>query len=165
LGRPCTICTLPNRAEIDAKLVTGAFVTSIATRYGVSGRSLYRHRAAHLERPLLEAASVALDLGTRAFEIADDLRRTRRTAQLSGNHLAATRAAMAEIKALEVLGDRLGLEDAGTLDLLDSALKALQVIAKAALTDAHLFDLLDAHPETVEITRRIREIRAIEGNQ
>ncbi len=56
MPRPCTICTHPQREEIDKALVEGkqAF-TSLATLYDVSEIALRRHKKNHLPEQLVKA--------------------------------------------------------------------------------------------------------------
>jgi hypothetical protein len=54
--RSCTVCTHPDRAEIDEALVGGEPVRQLASRYGTVGRmALQRHKAEHLPAKLLMA--------------------------------------------------------------------------------------------------------------
>lgn len=56
MPRVCTVCTHPDRLEIDAALV--ARVDSnrrIAARYGVSENAIRRHKAEHLPEALVKA--------------------------------------------------------------------------------------------------------------
>lgn len=43
MPRTCTICTHPNRAEIEAALVAGTSYRNIAERYGTSPPAITRH--------------------------------------------------------------------------------------------------------------------------
>jgi len=47
LGRPCSICGHPERADIDAALAVGIPKSSIASAYGVYPDSLRRHEQNH----------------------------------------------------------------------------------------------------------------------
>jgi hypothetical protein len=55
MPQPCTICTHPNRPEIDRLIVSGEPNRRIASRYGVSEASIRRHRVAHLPQKLVKA--------------------------------------------------------------------------------------------------------------
>ncbi|WP_156635766.1 hypothetical protein [Methylobacterium sp. Leaf123] len=51
MGRPCTICAHPQRAEIDVALQGGASLDDVVVQFALSSRSaLQRHRASHLGR-------------------------------------------------------------------------------------------------------------------
>lgn len=52
----CTVCKHPDRAEIDALLVSHTPVRSIARQFGLIETSLRRHAARHLSRELVRAA-------------------------------------------------------------------------------------------------------------
>ncbi len=44
MARVCTICAHPNRAEIDARIVSGEIYRTIASAYNVSESALKRHK-------------------------------------------------------------------------------------------------------------------------
>ncbi len=48
MPRTCTICSHPERAEIDRALVEGSTFRNIAERYGTSATALTRHKSDHL---------------------------------------------------------------------------------------------------------------------
>lgn len=51
MGRPCSICAHPQRAEIDAALQGGASLDDVTVQFELPSRSaLQRHRASHLGR-------------------------------------------------------------------------------------------------------------------
>ena len=59
MGRPCEACRHEKRAEIDARLLSGATAATIAPEYGLSRPGLYRHQAQHL-RPVVAKAARAV---------------------------------------------------------------------------------------------------------
>src|SRR5687768_3337477 len=64
MPRLCTVCTHPERAAIDAALVSGEPMRGIARRFAVSEDALNRHRRDHIAATLAKAAdaeSVAAD--------------------------------------------------------------------------------------------------------
>ena len=46
--RRCMACTHPKRAAIDAELLQGVSLRTVAGRYGISSSALYRHRRGHV---------------------------------------------------------------------------------------------------------------------
>lgn len=71
MARPCTICTHPNRREIDRLLVTGASTyRNIAKQFGVSISALTRHKDNHIPK-LVQAAQEAA--GAQAATQGDEL--------------------------------------------------------------------------------------------
>lgn len=51
MPRPCTICSHPRRAEIDAALASGASLADVVAQFGLPSRtSLHRHQHSHLGR-------------------------------------------------------------------------------------------------------------------
>jgi hypothetical protein len=84
MPRSCTVCTHPDRAEIDERLVSGVSSAEIAGRYRTLGeRAIRRHRTNHVPETLAkahEAEEVAQadslleqvrDLQERALDILD----------------------------------------------------------------------------------------------
>lgn len=55
LGRPCSICGLRRRAELEAALPTGEGLRKLAARFGVTESSIRRHRdKGHMNPPTSE---------------------------------------------------------------------------------------------------------------
>jgi hypothetical protein len=73
-SRPCTICTHPDRALIEAACVAGVSVTALADKHSVSRDSLYRHMRNHVteeqrasyiaDAPIRELAAKAAEQGS-----------------------------------------------------------------------------------------------------
>jgi hypothetical protein len=61
MARTCSICTHPQRGEIDAALVEGEPYRKIAERWGVSSAALSRHLRTHLVALLAGRDEVAAD--------------------------------------------------------------------------------------------------------
>ena len=59
MPRVCTICTHPQRDEIDQAILAGQPLRRIAPRYGVTETSLRRHRDNHLAKALEKARETA----------------------------------------------------------------------------------------------------------
>jgi hypothetical protein len=55
MPRTCTVCSHPNRNEIDTALIRSGPLRIIADQYDVSKTSLVRHRSACLPTHLLKA--------------------------------------------------------------------------------------------------------------
>ena len=49
--RPCTTCAHRDRRQIDAELLQGISLRTVASRHGLSASALHRHRAAHVDAP------------------------------------------------------------------------------------------------------------------
>lgn len=56
MPRVCTICTHPQRVEIDKAIVAGESIQTIANRFPVSAQAVKRHRDSHLVDQLVRAA-------------------------------------------------------------------------------------------------------------
>jgi hypothetical protein len=62
MPRTCTVCTHPDKAEIDAALLTGNSFRKISQRFGTSSTALFRHRNNHIP--------IALEKAREAEEVA-----------------------------------------------------------------------------------------------
>ena len=49
--RPCATCTHPDRAAIEAELLRGVSLRTVAGRHGISSTALHRHRCRHMTEP------------------------------------------------------------------------------------------------------------------
>ena len=54
MTRKCTICTHPNREEIDKQLLSGESYRSIAKHFGASESAIYRHQE-HIPKSMVKA--------------------------------------------------------------------------------------------------------------
>jgi hypothetical protein len=65
---PCRVCTSPNRAEIDATMVTpGISDYEISRRFGIARSSVQRHRARHIVKPAQDKLAI-LERGSKERE-------------------------------------------------------------------------------------------------
>jgi hypothetical protein len=70
MGRRCTICSSPNRADIDLAIAAGTGFRGIARSFrGVTADSVGRHAVSHLPIAVIVAAEIveterAIDCGT-----------------------------------------------------------------------------------------------------
>ena len=55
MPRSCTICSHPDRGEIDRAVVAGESYRNIAERFGTSTTALHRHSGDHLPAKLVKA--------------------------------------------------------------------------------------------------------------
>jgi hypothetical protein len=152
--RSCTVCTQPDRAEIDEALVAGVSSAEIAGRYRTIGeRAIRRHRTNHLPETLAkahEAEEVAQadnllaqvrDLQERALDILDEAE--------EGGELRTALGAIREARGnLELLAKLLGeLDERPVVNLLVSPewleLRAVIVTTLQPHSDA-LTDVLRA---------------------
>lgn len=63
MPRQCSICTHPNRQEIDREIVAGTAIRGIAQRFAVSSDSLQRHKMTHLTDLLASAVEAERERG------------------------------------------------------------------------------------------------------
>lgn len=156
MARSCTLCTNPSREDIDLLLADGVSVTALAARYGFSESAGYRHKNQHTERPSLDLLELP-DLTSRVTEVADSLRRARVRAEATSNGTAAVRAAAAELRALDTLSTRLGIDDLSLTTFIDDAAAALRRVVRLAMADADLLESLDRYAETRVMAKTARE--------
>ncbi len=145
MPQPCTICTHPNRAEIDRLVVSGEPNQRVATKFGVTESAIRRHRAKHVPVKLAKAQAAqevaeatsllgevhaAKDRGERLYQAAEDILAKALQAQDPRMALKAIAAAvdvMREARAhLELQG-----ELTGELKGADGAIPALVLVVPA----------------------------------
>lgn len=156
MARPCSVCALSMRSDIDQLLADGVSVTALAARYGFSESAGYRHKNSHTERPSLDLLELP-DLTSRVAEVADSLRRARVRAEVTSNGTVAVRAAAAELRALDTLSTRLGIDDLSLTTLIDETTAALRRVVRLAMDNPDLLDSLDQHSETRVVAKTARD--------
>lgn len=108
------VCTNPARAEIDLALVRGVEATEVAASFGISVRSVRRHKANHVPTPALREGAIAV-AEEEALTGAELLRR-------AGGFLLA---------AQEILGEaRTGKDPATALRAIRTAGRMIETCAK-----------------------------------
>lgn len=167
MGAACTVCSHPDRAEIDAMIVSGAPNRAVARQEweggAVSKDAVLRHRASHISSALARVVSEreeagprsALDrleeLHTRAMRVLDAAE-TEGKANLS---LAAIR----ELRGLtETLAKITGeLDERSTVQVLNVATNPEHVRMRSVLMEA-----LAPYPEVAQVVaRRLAELEVI----
>jgi hypothetical protein len=86
VGRKCSVCTHPDRAEIDNLLLAHGVYRAITDRFGPTRQSLKRHLDEHIPKAMAQAAeadreSAAVRRGT---TLADEVARLRAEASSIG---------------------------------------------------------------------------------
>jgi hypothetical protein len=125
MPRVCTICTHPNRADIDAALISGDPTRRIAAQYGASDTSLRRHKE-HI--PVALAQAVEAEEIRMADNLLDQLRDLQqRTLKIlckaeSSNDLRVAVSAISQVRSnIELLAKLLGeLDSKPTINVLIS---------------------------------------------
>lgn len=113
MGRPCTVCSHPQRQQIDAALLEhAAGYRILASRFGVSKPSLQRHVETHLRGMIQQSEELRRMLAT--DNLTDNLakwhrrmERQYRKADAAGNvpnTVATARAGIAAIEAFSRIG-------------------------------------------------------------
>jgi hypothetical protein len=160
MPRSCTVCTHPERAEIDEALVAGVSSAEIAGRYRTIGeRAIRRHRTNHVPETLAkahEAEEVARadtlleqvrDLQERALDILDK-------AEEAGELRTALGAIREARGNLELLAKLLG-------ELDERPVTNILVSAEWALVRTAMMEALDPYPQArVAVAERLSELEA-----
>jgi len=116
MRRPCSVCTHPERDEIDTEIVRGQPFRRIATQRGVTEQSVRRHGTTHL--PELVAQAHEAQERAHAGNLLDELRelhgrvlRILESAEESGDLRAATGAIREARSVIELLAKLTGQID------------------------------------------------------
>lgn len=149
MGRPCTVCSHPQRAEIEKKLASGGKNRRLASLYGLQEISLRRHReSGHITQKLLKAAAA------KEIALADDLLEESRSlliaakeilveARRDGERKTALLAIDRATRVIELLGRLAGeLQEAPIVNVL---VQPQFILVRDAVLVA-----LEPHPEARE---------------
>lgn len=114
MGRICTICTHPERAAIEAAIVSGVANRPIASQFGVGYKSVERHAAEHIAQAIkqsqaareeAQALNVVQQLRT-INEVALAIMRESRTSKKNGMALFAIDRVQKQLELqAKLLGD------------------------------------------------------------
>jgi hypothetical protein len=124
MPRTCTICSHPQRADIDAAAIAGASYRTIAHQFTVSRDALMRHKADHLLAELVKAkqaedVSRATDLLTMATNRDKIALALLSRAERAGDLKTAVQALRVSLVSLELLARLRGeLNEQTTVNVL-----------------------------------------------
>lgn len=144
-GRPCLVCNHGERDGIERDLLLGGTFRGVARHWGLSSDAVRRHVHGHLQGALQEdiltaTGSAGLDLAARVLEIAESARDVRLDSEADAR--TAIAAGRAELDALSVLSDRLGIRKADISDSVQDASDLVQAVATVARDNPEVLDLL-----------------------
>jgi len=152
----CKACSHPERAAIDAALVTGTgTVRDIAGQHGLSPSSLDRHRQAHIPAALAQATQAAEvvqadDLLGQVRSLLADARRIQQAAEAARDLKTALAGVREQARVLELLAKLLGeLESSTTVNVLNVTASPEWALIRSALTKA-----LAPYPEATQAVAR-----------
>ena len=123
MGRSCSVCTHPKRAEIDRAILSGESYRAIARRFGLSKDAIRRHRD-HIPSQLARAveaeeAARADDLLGQVQELRDRALRILERAERSQDLQTALRAIREARQCVELLAKLAGeLSEAPQVNIL-----------------------------------------------
>ncbi len=157
MPRTCTVCSHPDRAEIETALVASeTSFRDIARRFSVSKDAVTRHRAEHLPEKLAKAAEAdeladADQLKAELETVKADVHRLKGKAEKEGDYRTALTGCDRALKALELQAKLLQLiGDASQVNLyLSPEWLELRAVVVGAL---------EPHPAARESV-----LRALEG--
>jgi hypothetical protein len=141
MPRKCSICTHPERGEIERRVASGESYRNVAQHFGVSIYSLHRHVTAHMPPEVLAAQEAqAVERGATALEQVRALNREARDlleeAKRKERYSAAVQAIGAALRALELEARLLGELDNGPKVRVQVDVVAIRKTILRALEDA-----------------------------
>lgn len=152
-GRKCTICTHPQREEIDRAIARGESYRDISARYSVTVQAIYRHARAHLPQPVQAAVQAEMvEHGARILSQVRELnQRARQLLDEAAAHRRYTGAAafLKEARELLTLEARL----LGELDTRDKVEVHTHLDVRALAV--RLYRELEDEPELAERVGRV----------
>lgn len=135
-GRHCTVCTNPQRSQVEDAMAAGTALSSISDTHGVSRQALQRHRDGHMavDLTLRDDGISPWRTVLRIVAAADRLHELADQAAQRGRITDATRATLAEAKTLrELLALGLKGEDQlGYAEDADAMERAVGVLIRRA---------------------------------
>ena len=139
------MCHHGEREGIERDLLMGGTFRGVARHWGLSSDAVRRHVGGHLQGALQEeiltaTGSVGLDLASRVLEIAESARDVRLDSEADSR--TAIAAGRAELDALAVLADRLGIRQADISDSVQDASDLVTAVATVAPANPEVLDLL-----------------------
>lgn len=143
IGRPCSVCTSPDRAAVETDLTSASFAgyAALARSYPhLSEDALARHAANHLRLPddgprslfrgTEKPGLTPEDIAHRRRALADTAKAAREALEAAGRHLDAGKASAIEERILASMEARTGARAAGD-ELADRILAEASVLAAA----------------------------------
>lgn len=119
MPRKCTVCGHDARETIDAELVRGSSVRSIAAQYRLSKSAVARHSREHIPQSLAKAAEAeavtsADDLLSQVRDLHEEARGVLEEAKTKKDLRAANGAIREALRCLSLLGQLVGELESGT---------------------------------------------------
>jgi len=101
MPRTCTVCSHPNLSDLNAALLTGESLRTIAKRFGTSVSAAYRHHREHLGGTLVRSPQTTegIEADTvigKVIQLGDEVRRLGKKAEDLGD----IRGALAAVREL-----------------------------------------------------------------
>lgn len=139
------MCHHGEREGIERDLLMGGTFRGVARHWGLSSDAVRRHVHGHLQGALQEeiltaTGTVGMDLAARVLEIAESARDVRLDSEADAR--TAIAAGRAELDALAVLADRLGIRKTEIADSVVDASDLVKAVATVAPDNPAILDLL-----------------------
>ena len=144
-GRPCSACTHPDRAALDAALVAGQSFRNVSKRWGMSPSAAFRHQSDHLPARMAQGQTAedvaqADTLLTQLAECRASARRIGDKAEAADDYRAALAGVRELVRIVELTAKLIGeLDERPTLNLL--------IAPEWLLVRSALLDVLRGYPE------------------
>lgn len=131
-GRPCDVCRSMKRGEIEEGISKNQRISHISQRFGVSRYSIYRHIKNHASVEVRDAFQLTLEgdvasIASRIVDIADSVRAIR---EASASDELVLKAAAMELKTLEALAHRFGIDHEDTARGLEESKSLARAVGK-----------------------------------
>ena len=157
MPRTCTICAHKKRAAIEKAILAGESFRNIASRYGTTTGSLFRHKSGHLTQAVVKANGAAEaahgdDLLAKVVQLEADARRIGAKAEKAKDLRAALMGVRELTRVIELLAKL-----RGELDSQPTVIN-VQVLAPVIL------GALEGYPEArAAVACRLVELEGGEG--
>jgi hypothetical protein len=167
MPRTCTVCTGPDRAEIDQALTQGESQRAVAGAYRRSPSSVRRHAQGHLQPRLVEAAERLQllhhdDLVQQMRDLVTETQGVLAQAKADGEVrlvLSAAREVRETLKALALIVPE--DQDHDAEDLVRGVAEMLRQHPEAGLTLASALDSLGNQAMAATVSERARRVLSV----
>jgi len=161
MARPCSVCTHPERDEIDKLLIRGEPYRTIAKQFRISESAVFRHKASHIAADLRDVREVMVaareealaQIKTEELETLADVKEEIIT-EAKGGISARLEACRDYFGQLKVLRERaaLALETAEGAEDIKTALQAIKELREMVRLWAELEGRIASQPQITLIT-------------
>jgi hypothetical protein len=145
MPRTCTICGHPQRAAIEAALVSGMALRNIAKQNGLSATALFRHKEEHIAAAVAQAQEARAE--AQALDVVKQLKAINATAMAILAEARKRRDDETALKAMDRIHKQLELQAKLLGDLDERPQVNILVAPEWLAVRAALLAALAPHPE------------------